>query len=370
MSAVFSARFLRSILQIQRPEEASRFLRQDRYWCPEVAEPLLTRVDELTPLQPNAALGLAEIALDLVKRIRNASRDLQAHAWCSLAGAQRAQGALLAAESSLRAAEPLVKSCEMPIQALFARQRAVLLIHQGHKDKALRTAQEAVRLERRLEKVPTKGLIVEGAVRYLRDEYKKSGECWNEILQNEDPASALHAIAMQNFAATLAKQPLSLEEVVEARKLLRQILERIKGVRKTPVRYIIWHTEGLFHLRLEEFGQAIDHFMQARSGFFRLEQMISLARVSADLIEALVKSGKLERARHMMERTAKQLAEYEEHTGDAQVFRLAMAQPIAEAAEFLRARLPAGGTQNATAPRTRPADSAESQGETPGLVAL
>lgn len=357
-------------MKIQRPEEARRFLRQDRYWCPEVAEPLLARIEELTPLKPKDALGLAEIAFDLVKRIRNASRDLQAHAWCTLAGAQRAQGSLLAAESSLQAAAPLAKSSEPAIQALFARQRAVLLIHQGHKDKALRTAQEAVRLERRFEKVPTKSLIVEGVVRYFRAEYMKSSECWNEILKNEDPASDLYAISMQNLAATLAQQPITLEEVVEARKLLRQIQERIKGIRKTPVRYIIWYTEGLFHLRLAEFRQAIDHFMQARSGFSRLEQMSTLALVSADLTEALVRSGKLERARHMMERTAKQLSEYEEHTGEAQVFRLAMAQPIAEAAEFLRARLPSGGTQNATAPRTRPADSAESQGETPGLVAL
>ena len=336
MSAVFSARFLRSILKIQRPEEARRFLRLDMYWCPEVAEPLLSRIDELTPLQPRQALGLAEIAVELVKRIRDASRDLRVHALCSLAGAQRASDELQASEASLRAAEPLVESCAPAIQALFARQRAVLLIHQGSKNKALRIAQEAVRLERSLGKVPTKGLIVEGGVRYIREEYKESGECWNEILRYEDPASDLYAFAMQNLAATLAQQPISLEETVEARKLLRQILERIKGIRRTPVRYIVWYTEGLFHHRLQEYQQAIDHFMQARSGFQRIEQMTTFTSVSVDLIDAFVKYGKLDRARNAIERTARQLSEFEEHTQDAEVFRLALSQPMEGAAEFLR----------------------------------
>ena len=337
--AVFSARFLRSILKIQRPEEARRFLRLDQYWCPEVAEPLIKRVDELVALKPKQALGLAEIALELTKRMRNPPRELQAHAYCALATALRANGRLEDASCNFRKAEELEKGCPPSLKAMISRQKSILLVEQGDLNLALKTAQQAVELDRSTGAFPGRSLIAEGMIRGIQQDIQGSCSCFMEVLQGDDPSSDDFLFAMKNLAMSFMRRPLLATEVVDARKSLRKVQDRIRGIRETPVRYDIWWIEALLHAVMEEYRVSINHFIQAREGFLRLELIPDFARVTIDFIAVLVKKGDIERARTAIERTAKQISEFPEHARYAEAFRLALDQPIEEAAEFIRKRL-------------------------------
>lgn len=333
---MISARFLRGITKYQRPEEARRFLRLDRYWHPEVAEQLLKRIDEIVAKKPKPALGLAEIALELVKRIRNPPRALQAHAHCSIATALRNCGRFKEASGAFRRAEDLVEDSSPLLFAQIARQKAVLLAEQGQMKEALSTARKAVAADRSAGIFPQHSLIGEGIVRGLKRDFAGSCECFLEVLQKGDPQSESYLYAMKNYVASLLQRPLLGSEIVEARKSLRRVQERIRGVRETPVRYDIWFIEAQLHLQMEEFAEAIDHLIQARTGYLRLESIPDFARASIELIDILVKKGDLEKAQITIERTANQIADFEEHKRFAELFLSAQQQPVAQAAEFLR----------------------------------
>ncbi len=336
--AVFSARFLRSIQKIQRPEEARRFLRQDKYWCPEVVERLVKRVDDLVALKPKQALGIAEIALELTKRMRNPSQELQAHANCALAAALRSCGRLAEAESFFSRAEELSIRGSDSLIAMILRQKAVLFAEQG-KSQALHLAQRAVALDEKAGRFPDKSLIGEGIVHYFRRDFPRSSDCFLKVVQNGDPCSDVYILAMEYFIASFLHRPLLGTEIAQARKSLRLVAERIKGVRSTPVRYQIWWVEGLLHSILDEFRVAVNHLMQARDGFLRLELIPDFSLVSIDLVEVLVKKGDPEKARVIINRTLEKIAEYEEHARFAEAYRLALDQPIDQAADFIRKRL-------------------------------
>lgn len=349
---VFSARFLRNISKYQRPEDAQRFLRLDRYWIPEIAERLLARVDELTPKKPQQALGLAEIGIELVERIRDASPDLRMHAYCSLGGALRATEHLHRAEAIFDRAEPLRPTCSVPLQAMFSRQRANLRLHQMRLDEALRLIEEAVALDRSVGNVPAKSLLAAGAIRYFRREFDVSRRCFKEVLDLTDPSSEIYAFAMQNLAATYAGQSnLSIKDAVFARKLLRDVQQQIKGVRETPVRYIMWHTEGIFHGLLEEFYKATIHLVQAQEGFLRLEQIGDFARVTIDLVDVYVRKGDEAKAREAIERAVKEIASSSGYEDTAALFERSLEKPIAEAAGFIRERLPGALALRVEVPR-------------------
>lgn len=336
---MFSARFLRSITKYQRPEDAKHLLRLDRYWHPPVAEPLLKRIDELVALKPKQALGLAEVALELVKRIRDSPRELQAHAHCSLATAQRSTGNLFAAEGNYHTAEKLSQDGPVSLTAMIMRQKAILLLEQGNPKSALVTAKMAVEVERRSGVFPDKSLIGEGIIRAFQGDYEGSVACFFEVLQNGEPEGDTFAYAAENYVASLLRRRLLATEVVEARESLRKIQHRIRGIRSTPIRYVIWHTEGLLHVVMAEYRSAINHFVPARLGFLRLEQVADFARVTVDLIDTLVKKGDLEKAQIIIERTAKELAEFEGSAKLADVFRSSRDKPINEVAQFIRAGL-------------------------------
>lgn len=315
----------------------------DRYWCPEVVEPLLKRIDELVALKPAQALGLAEIALEISKRMRNPPQELRAHAYCSLATALRTCGRLEDAGLNFSKAEESAKGCPPTLEAMIARQKSLLLVEQGELAPALKLAQHAVKLDRSTGNFPTKSLIIEGIVRDFCRDTDGSTACFTDVLQNCDPSSNEYLYATNSLVVLLTKRPLLGTEIVEARKILRTIQDRIRGIRATPVRYVIWYTEGLLHSVMAEYRFAIRHFIQAREGFLRLEMIPDFARVSVDFVDVLVKKGDLERVRALLERTAKQISEFEEHARFAEAFRLALDQPLTEAVEFLRARIASGG---------------------------
>ncbi len=339
---VFSPRFLRGIAKIQRPEEALRFLRHDRYWSPEVAARLLARVDQLVPLKPRRALGLAEIALELVQRIRNAPQDLQAHAYCALAATQKATGKLDESESNFRTAERLAQSGPPTLKAMVRRQKALLLLERGQLELALESARAAVELDRSAEAFPLKSLMIEGIIRDLQEDIAGALKCFQEVLEHADPAGDEYLFATNSLVVLLMKRPLLGTEIVRVRKDLRRVQNRIRGVRETPVRYILWHAEGRFHLQMEEYRQAIDHFLQARSGFLRIELIADFARVSVDLIDALVKKGEDEKARIIIERTIRQIEDFPGNTNLAEAFQIGRDHPTAEAVDMIRKRLSAG----------------------------
>lgn len=336
---MFSARFLRGISTIQSPEKAKRFLRQDCYWVPEVADLILARIDELVPLKPRVALELAEIAEELLKRMRDPSLELRIHAMCSLGAAQRETGDLAGAEATFSRAESLVDGCSTELKATYARQQAILRIYQGKSDDALRLAQKAVDLDRRLDEVPAKSLLTLGGIRYFRGEYEASTECWKEVLEKADPTSDIYAFAMQNLAATFARKNLTIKEIVPARKLLETIRERIKGIRATPVRYVIWYTEGLLHSALNEFKAAIRHLQQARTGFLRLNQVGDFARATIDLVDVFARKGDVSKAQTAMERAARELFGHPGYEAAAALFESALKERLTDAPEFLRDRI-------------------------------
>lgn len=336
---MFSVRFLRSISTIQSPEKAKRFLRLDRYWTPEVVEPLLARIDDLVPLKPRVALELAEIAGELLGRMRNPSLQLRVHASCSLGAAQRETGNLAGAETTFARVEGLVDGCDAGLQATFARQQAILRIYQGRSDDALRWAQKAVDLDGGLDLVPAKSLLTLGGIRYFRGEYEESAECWKEVLEKTDPSSDIYAFAMQNLATTFARKNLTIKEIVPARKLLEVIRERIKGIRETPVRYVVWYTEGLLHSSLNEFKPAIRHLQQARTGFLRLDQVGDFARATIDLVDVFVRKGDLQKAQATIERAAREISGHSGYEPAARLFESALEELITDAPEFLRAHI-------------------------------
>lgn len=336
---MFSARFLRSISKIQRPEEAKRFLRLDRYWRPEVIEPLIRRSDDVVAYQPALALELAQIAIELLKRMRKPGAELRAHALCALATAQREMGSLSSAELNFAKAEQLAGSGSKILSAMILRQKAVLLVEQGKLDPALEAARQAVSLDSSSGIFPDRSYIAEGIVLYFQRNYSESSRCFMEVLQRGNPSGNNYAFAMKNWVASIVHRPLLGSEIVEARQSLRIVLERIRGVRQTPVRYQIWHTEGHLHTILAEHREATNHFMQARTGFLRLGMIRDFARLSADLIGSLVKMGNGDRARTVIGRTAKTIAEFAEQEPLAAIFRSAQEQPVEEAAEFIRTRL-------------------------------
>lgn len=326
---------------MQKPEEAQRFLRNDRYWHAGVAGPLLARIDQLVPLKPKQALGLAEVALELVQRIRNPPPDLQGHVYCSLAATQRATGKLDEAESNFQTAERLVQCGSPTFKAMVLRQKALLLVDRGQLDRALAAARSAVELDRSVPIFPTKSLMIEGIVRDFQEDIPGGIRCFQEVLEHADPASDEYLFATNSLIVLLMKRPLLGTEIVRARKDLRRVQNRIRGIRETPVRYIIWHVEGRLHMSMEEYRQAIDHFLQARSGFLRMEMIGDFARVSIDLIDAMAKKGESEKARSTIERTIKHIAEFPGNEHLLKAFQMASNLPIAEVADSIRERLSA-----------------------------
>jgi tetratricopeptide (TPR) repeat protein len=334
---VFSARFLRSISRIDRPEDARRFLRLDRYWCAEVAEPLLERIDELVLLKPKNALELAEIALELVQRIRDASRSLRAHAHCSLGVAQRFLGRLPEAEVSFRAAVRFAEKESVQVQAMVSRQRALLLFDRGQSEAALKLVAKAVASERREGLPPSKSLLCQAVILGLGGNHLAAADCCSQVLDLEDPASPVYISAMQNLAAAMAQRPLFGHEIVETRKLLRRVRDQIRGTRQTPVRYAVWHTEALLHMVMEEFRQAIDHLRSARRGYLQLNMLQSYANVSVDLADAYLKRQDEARVMPLISRTVLALAEAGADEKIIEPFRLAEKESSAQAAiKFLR----------------------------------
>lgn len=334
-----SERFLRSIAKIQRPEEASRFLRLDMYWHPKVAEALLTQVDTIVAMKPRQALGLAEIAVDLVKRIEPASSDLRAHAFCSLATAQRWLDRLNEAEANYRRAEEIAPDLSPKVSAMIHRQKAMLFVERGDLDRALALATRAVEIDQAAGIIPGKSLIIKGIVLGFRKDTDKSASCFKRVLEIDNPEGDEYLFATNNLIASIMQRPLLAAEIVEARKTLRTIQDRIRGIRETPVRYYVWGVEGRLHASLAEFRQAANHFSQSRSGFLRLGMIADYARASTDLVETLTKKGDLEKARIVIERTASQIAELEGNERFAEAFRLALDQPIEKAADVIRSQV-------------------------------
>ncbi len=232
------------------------------------------------------------------------------------------------------------------LNAKIARQKAPLAIEQGNLDLALHLAQEAVALDREAGVFPAKSLLVEGNVRFFRKEFPESIARWTLVVQGSKPDDDVSLFAMKNMVSSLVRRPLLTSEVVEARKALRAVAERIRGIRETSLRYEVWYTEGYLHTALEEYREAVNHFMQARAGFLRLNMIRDFARASLDLIDVLLKKGEEDRARVTLNRTAKTVAEFEEHRRLADAFQMAQVLPIAEATEHVRLHLTSPQGQN------------------------
>lgn len=336
---MLSERFLRRIDKIQGPEEAQRYLRSDRCWHPEVVELLFKRADRLVSLKPKAALGIAEIGLTLVTRLRVPSRELQAHGLCSVATAQRYLGKLREAESHFYQAEKLSQGGSATLAAMIARQKALLCVDQGDLALAIKLARKAVKLDRGTRIFPTKSLLVEGIVLFFRNEVSASEACFRDVLEHEDPANDDYLFATNNLVRVLLKRPLLASEILEARKTIRRLQDRIRGVRETPVRYVFWYLEGLLHGLMEEYRLAAKHIEQSRAGFLRMEMMPDYARMSVDLVDVLVKKGDTEKARQVIKETVAQLSTFEEGKRFAEGFRLADSEPVESVVGLLRAQI-------------------------------
>lgn len=336
---MLSERFLRRIDKIQRPEEAQRYLRSDRCWRPEVVGLLLGRADKLVSLRPKEALGIAEIALTIATRLRVSNHELQAHALCSVATAQRYLGKLWEAESHFLQAERLGRKGSPSLTAMISRQKSLLCVDRGDLAFALKLARKAVKLDRGTGIFPTKSLLVEGIVLFFGGDTSASEACFREVLEHEDPSTDDYLFATNNLVRVLVKRPLLAAEILEARKTVRRLQDRIRGVRETPVRYTFWYIEGLLHSLMEEFRLAAKHIEQGRAGFLRMGMMPDYARVSVDLLDVLVKKGEIVKAREVIRETAGHLSASEDGKRFAEVFDLADGESLESAVQRIRGRI-------------------------------
>lgn len=304
---MFSARFLRSIQKIQRPEDARRLLRLDRYWIPEVAEALLVRIDGLVSFQPALAAELAEITVELVGRIRDVESALQAHAFCSLAVAQRFLGRLPEAEASFDHAKKLGESGPISLSAMICRHRALLLLDLRKPDDALRLVRKAVVLEREAGVSASRSLICEAVICGSLGDFATCAQLCEEVLEKESPDSPVYLSAVQNLLSANVQRPMSVEGFLEAKEMFRRVRFKLRGIRETPVRYCVWYAEALLHLRMKEFPNATEKLQQARAGFLALSLLKDYALASLDLAKVFARMNAEDRGWVVLERTAFEL---------------------------------------------------------------
>lgn len=321
---MFTDRFLRSIEKISKPEEAQRFLRQDRYWVPEVAKPLLKRIDELVNQCPQDALALAEIAVELVGRLRPPDRELQAHAWCSLATAGRFTGKLEAAEAHFAKAEHFATGAPAATAAMIARQKALLLLDLRRPEQSLKLAREAVCLEKKAGLTASKSLVCEGVILGLLDDHARAERCFREVLEVEDPQTSTYLRAMQNLLPIVATRVLTIEDLLAAEDFFREVRAKLRGLRRSPVRFSVWYAEAILLYRQNEFRLAIKKLEQARAGFRELGWWIDFALASLDIVKATAKRESEARAREVLTECLSELEQAGANKNIVEAFRLGL----------------------------------------------
>jgi tetratricopeptide (TPR) repeat protein len=288
-------------------EEAQRFLRLDRYWRQEVVEALLARCDEVVGFDPTLSCELARIADQLVARLRDCPAGLKAHARCALAVALRHLGRLDESALAFDAATTWAATAGLAVQAMVARQRAMLLLNRGDVDGAAELARRAVAADRQRGDRPSVSLIIQGIVFSYQQHFYEAIGCFSEVLTHEDPRRPVYLLAIQNLAACLAESSRTAEEIVRARRILRLVRERIKGVRDTPIRYRVCWAEAILHRRLEEFDDALEVLRRARKGFLRLRMLHDFALISADLATLHLEMEQEKEASALLKQTASRL---------------------------------------------------------------
>lgn len=300
-------RVLSRIRSTRKVEEAQRFLRLDRYWRQEVVEALLARCDEVVPFDPTLSFQLSQIADQLVSRLRDCPPGLKSHARCSLAVALRHLGRFDEAVTAFDTATIWSASAGLTVQAMVARQRAMLLLDLGDIDGASEMACRAVAVDRQRGDRPSVSLIIQGIVYSYQKRFYDAIGCFSEVLTYEEPRKPVYLLAIQNLGACLAESSRTAEEIVRARRILRVVRERIKGVRDTPIRYRVCWAEAILHRRLEEFDAAREVLRRARKGFLRLRMLDDYALISADLATLHVEMGQESQATALLKQTASRL---------------------------------------------------------------
>lgn len=300
-------RVLSRIRGTQKAEEVQRLLRLDRYWRREVVEALLARADEVVALDPALGLDLARVANRLTERLPVRLADLVTHARCALAVAYRHLGQLDESARCFAEARQSASEATPRLQAMVARQRALLSMIQGEKDEALSLAHWAVLTDRQLGLSASTSLIIEGIVLFYRGEHRDAVERFAEVLAGENPRQPVYLIAIQNLGFALAEASRTAEEIVRARRILKGVRARIKGLRDTPIRYRVCWAEAILHRRLEEYGPALEALMRARKGFLRMGMAHDFALVSADLATLYLEMNQERAARGVVQQTRKAL---------------------------------------------------------------
>ena len=332
---MFTDRFLRSIEKISKPEEAQRFLRQDRYWVPEVAKPLLKRIDDLVNQCPQDALALAQIAVELVGRLRPPDRELQAHAWCSLATAERFAGKLEAAEAHFTKAEHFAIGAPAAIAAMIARQKALLLLDLHRTEHSLKLVREAVCLEKKAGLTASKSLLCEGVIHFTLGDHAGAERCFREVLELEEPGASVYLSAMQNLLPVVALRALTIEDLLAAEDFFRDVRGKLRGIRRTPVRYCVWHAEAILLYRQKEFRLAIEKLEQARTGYRELGWWFDFALASLDTVKATAKRESEARAREVLIECLGELEQASANKNIVEAFRLGLETESVEKAVVL-----------------------------------
>lgn len=324
---------------MRKAEEVKRLLRLDRYWRPEVVEALLDRSDEVVAFDPQLGLEVALAADQLAQRLPSLPADLITHARCSVAVGFRHRGCLAEAAKWFAAAAETAVRAPGNLQAMVARQRALLLLAQGKHEEALAQVRWAVATDRQHGHSPSISLINEGIVHFHSGRTREAVEAFAHVLTSENPRRPVYLVAIQNLSFALAEASRTAEEIVRARRILRTVRERIKGVRDTPIRYRVCWAEAILHWRLEEYAPALDSMQRARKGFQRLGMAHDFALISAELTALHLEMDQPRNALALLQQTAKALAGLgEAPLGDC--FRQARAETdLASAVLGLRQRI-------------------------------
>ncbi len=129
---------------------------------------------------------------------------------------------------------PLIAACSKPVQAMHARQKAIVLMNQAQADEALTLARSAVDLDRSAGILPVKSLLTEGFVHYVRGEYDLSAACWKRSSRRIHRRLTTMRLQCRIWSPPLHGKNISAKDIVPLRAFMKTVQQRIQGTRGRP----------------------------------------------------------------------------------------------------------------------------------------
>ena len=207
---------------------------------------------------------------------------------------------------------------------MIARQKAVLLLYLRKPELSLTLVRKAVCLEQKAGLAAGKSLVCEGVILFTLDDHAGAERCFRQVLQEEDPSTSVYLKAMQNLLPIVALRALTIEDFLAAKDFFREVRGRLRGLRRAPVRYYVWHAEAILFYRENEFRLAIEKLEQARDGFREFGWWVEFSLASLDIVKATAKRESEARAREVLTECLSELEQAGANKNIVEAFRLGL----------------------------------------------